>query len=73
MDSQSLYQTSYFSTLPLAYFHNHTPLTANASFFDVALRCAPLPPNRCVSVPVCRVKTALLLIKMDHVCQHINP
>lgn len=41
MDSQFLHQTSYFSTLSLAYFHSQTPLTANASFSDVSLPCAP--------------------------------
>lgn len=41
MDSQSLYQTSYFSTLSLTYFYSQTPLIANASFFDVALPCPP--------------------------------
>ena len=45
MDSLSLYQKSYFSILSLAYFHSQTPLTANASLFDVAFPCeAPSPP-----------------------------
>jgi hypothetical protein len=75
MDSQSLYQTSYFSTLSLAYFPSQTPLTANASFFDVALSYVP-PSLSTHQMSVCpgeQSEKALFLIKMDHVCQQLGP